>query len=50
MSNTPLSEFCTATIPMLRYEIENSMIALPNGMRKPLKEFATVKVAGGSGN
>lgn len=29
-------------------EIENSMIALPSGMRKPLKEFATVQVAGGS--
>lgn len=29
-------------------EIENAMIALPNGMRKPLKEFATVNVTAGS--
>ena len=29
-------------------QIENSMIALPNGQLKPLKEFATVTLAGGS--
>ncbi len=29
-------------------EIENSVIALPNGQMKPLKEFATVNVAGGA--
>lgn len=30
-----------------RFQIENSMIALPTGLMKPLKEFATVKVTGG---
>ncbi|AHF16949.1 efflux RND transporter permease subunit [Niabella soli] len=30
------------------YQIQNSMIALPNGQMKPLKEFATVKVAPGT--
>ncbi|MBS1572956.1 MAG: efflux RND transporter permease subunit, partial [Bacteroidetes bacterium] len=29
------------------FQIENSMIALPNGLMKPLKEFATVKVSSG---
>jgi len=29
-------------------EIENSMISLPNGTRKPLKEFASIHVSGGA--
>lgn len=29
------------------FEIENSMIALPNGQMKPLKEFASVKLVSG---
>ena len=29
------------------YQMENAMIALPNGQMKPIKEFATVKVTSG---